>query len=453
MDVSGSQRTVLAEQRRASRSFSIRFCAGPQDQAFVVRFDRQVELLPGSDSSGAGCESRAPPRARLSTTRIVFAARRIAGQPGRKALIVLSDGYDTSSSASLGAAIETAQRADALVYSIRFLDRDVFAFEVPASQGGSPVPREGRKALERIAKETGGGYFDLTAAETLEKIYSRIEDELRNQYSLGFTPSRRARRSGLSENSCVGKTKGRDRPGPRRLLSGRMNVLGRSSFAVDSGRRRCLCAWPGPITRAAVQSITIDEANTYMFFVSRHLYLWYAANNHILNSTLMYGFTRMFGLSQFTARLPALLGAAFYISAAYRLCRLLRRIPVRATDGVCVPGVQPVHLRLSGGRARIRSGFGISDVGDGVFRRVAYAGIVPWLRPAPYPPPVRRLVRGRELFFRLRKSGGDGSRFFSAPGAGARTSGSACWPPASCPARLSSRLFPAMPCHIRIPAS
>ena len=89
---------------------------------------------------------------------------------------------------SISAAIETAQRADTLVYPIRFLDRDVFAFQVPASQGGSPVPREGRKALERIAKETGGAYFDLTAPETLEKIYGRIDDELRNQYSLGFTP-------------------------------------------------------------------------------------------------------------------------------------------------------------------------------------------------------------------------------------------------------------------------
>ncbi|HSP66438.1 MAG TPA: hypothetical protein VLN48_01845 [Bryobacteraceae bacterium] len=80
-------------------------------------------------------------------------------------------------------------------------------------------------------------------------------------------------------------------------------------------------AWA--ITRAAVQSITIDEADTYNVFVFRRLYLWYAANNHILNSTLMYGFTEWLGLSQFTARLPALLGAALYIAAAYRLCRLL----------------------------------------------------------------------------------------------------------------------------------
>jgi hypothetical protein len=81
-------------------------------------------------------------------------------------------------------------------------------------------------------------------------------------------------------------------------------------------------AWA--IARAAIQSITIDEANTYLQFVSRHLYLWYAANNHILNSTLMYGATRAMGASQFTVRLPALLGAALYIFGVYRFCRLLR---------------------------------------------------------------------------------------------------------------------------------
>ena len=94
-------------------------------------------------------------------------------------------------------------------------------------------------------------------------------------------------------------------------------------------------AWA--IARAAVQSITIDEANTYVQFVSQHLYLRYAANNHILNSTLMYGFTRLLGLSQFTARLPALLGAALYISAAYRLCRLLgASLFVQLTVFVCL---------------------------------------------------------------------------------------------------------------------
>ena len=187
IDVSGSQRTVLAEQRRASQQF-LDTVLRPGDRAFLVRFDRRIELLEDLSSLEVDAKDNGA-RGTALYDAIVSAARGLAGQPGRKALIVLSDGYDTSSSAPLAAAVETAQRADALVYSIRFLDRDVFAFQVPASQGGSPVPREGRKALEQIAKETGGTYFDLTAGETLAKIYSRIDDELRNQYSLGFTPA------------------------------------------------------------------------------------------------------------------------------------------------------------------------------------------------------------------------------------------------------------------------
>jgi hypothetical protein len=94
-------------------------------------------------------------------------------------------------------------------------------------------------------------------------------------------------------------------------------------------------AWA--ITRAAVQSITIDEAVTYNTFVFTGLYLWYAANNHILNSVLMYGFTKLLGLSQFTARLPALIGAALYIWAVYRLCRLLgASLFVQLTLFVCL---------------------------------------------------------------------------------------------------------------------
>jgi VWFA-related protein len=187
VDVSGSQRTVLAEQRRASRQFFDKVLR-KDDQAFLLIFDRQIRLiegltLPELDMKTTGAQGTALYDA------ILAAAGKISGQAGRKALIILSDGYDTASSATLNAAIETAQRADALVYSIRFLDRDIFAFEVPESKGGSPVPREGRKALERIAQETGGGYFDLSATDTLEKIYSRIEDQLRSQYSLGFTPA------------------------------------------------------------------------------------------------------------------------------------------------------------------------------------------------------------------------------------------------------------------------
>jgi VWFA-related protein len=125
-------------------------------------------------------------------------------QQGRKAVVLLSDGVDRGSKTSITGAIESAQRADMLVYSIRFADADA-ANRSPVSLGGRggrrggrfPQPQtrrrenvDGKKILERISQETGGGYFEVSSKMPLDKIYDQIEEELRNQYSLGYTPDR-----------------------------------------------------------------------------------------------------------------------------------------------------------------------------------------------------------------------------------------------------------------------
>ena len=81
------------------------------------------------------------------------------------------------------------------------------------------------------------------------------------------------------------------------------------------------------VVRARIQSITIDEADAFLIWVARsgpsH---WEAAsNNHVLNSLLTRFTTSAFGVSEFTVRLPALLGAVIYIGAAYALCRMLAK--------------------------------------------------------------------------------------------------------------------------------
>jgi VWFA-related protein len=48
----------------------------------------------------------------------------------------------------------------------------------------------GRKAMQRLAEETGGAFFQVTGDQPIEKIYTQIEDALRNQYSIGYTPQR-----------------------------------------------------------------------------------------------------------------------------------------------------------------------------------------------------------------------------------------------------------------------
>ena len=49
---------------------------------------------------------------------------------------------------------------------------------------------DGKKILERMAQETGGGYFEGNKKQTIDQVYSQIQDELRSQYSLGYTPDK-----------------------------------------------------------------------------------------------------------------------------------------------------------------------------------------------------------------------------------------------------------------------
>src|SRR6266700_946885 len=76
------------------------------------------------------------------------------------------------------------------------------------------------------------------------------------------------------------------------------------------------------VARACVQSITIDEADTYLVWVARRdpAHWQPASNNHVLNSLLMRLFTSVFEVSHLSVRAPALLGAAIYIASIYLLC-------------------------------------------------------------------------------------------------------------------------------------
>src|ERR1700733_7219971 len=75
------------------------------------------------------------------------------------------------------------------------------------------------------------------------------------------------------------------------------------------------------VARARAQSITLDEADTYFWFVINSEVFYPFPNNHVLNTVLMWMTTHAFGLSSLTARMPALLGAGIYILAFYFLCR------------------------------------------------------------------------------------------------------------------------------------
>jgi VWFA-related protein len=242
LDTSGSQRNVLDQERMASHSFLDDMLREDKDKAFVIHFDRQVELLQdltasreklasaielieperpqfgqtngtGSGGNGGGdggYGGRGGQRAGGAGTLLydaVFLASDevIKKQQGRKALIVLSDGVDRGSQETLETAIMTAQRADTVIYAIYFSGED--SFQSPFGHGGGfggrgggmgrggggRFPQEerpdGKKVLERISKETGGRMFEVSKKEPIDQVFSAIEEDLRNQYSIGYTPA------------------------------------------------------------------------------------------------------------------------------------------------------------------------------------------------------------------------------------------------------------------------
>jgi VWFA-related protein len=251
VDTSMSQRRVLDQERAASKTF-LDQVLHEKDTAFLIHFDKDVELLqdltasrpklesaleslktpeptqednppdtgggsggggwPGGGRSGGGSGGR---RGGHHAGTLLYDAVYLASnelmqkQQGRKALIILSDGVDRGSKESLETAIESAQRADTIVYSVLFKDDEEHGnhggFSFPGGMGGpgmgggrrSGGPREpeeqrpdGKKILARISKETGGRMFEVSKKQPIDQIYSSIEEELRNQYSLGFTPEK-----------------------------------------------------------------------------------------------------------------------------------------------------------------------------------------------------------------------------------------------------------------------
>lgn len=196
VDTSRSQAGVLEQERRASYTFLDQVLREGKDQAFVVHFDIQVGTLQGPTSSRDALElalARLKIPERDST--LVFSAIQEASEEpmyrlmGRKAFILLSDGVAFKEHTSITEAIEYAQRADAIIYPIHFSDPEPFSRPVVGAILAI-ASQHGKQALHRMANETGGAYFEVTASQSIEDIYAQIEEDLRNQYSIGYTPGR-----------------------------------------------------------------------------------------------------------------------------------------------------------------------------------------------------------------------------------------------------------------------
>jgi VWFA-related protein len=247
VDTSLSQRRVLGQERDAAATFLDQVLRVDKDIAFVIHFDRQVELLQdltssrqklqaalsllqtptrsdqdsSSPDSGSGQGGGPGGRGRggwggggTTLYDAIYLASNdlMAKQGGRKALIVLSDGVDRGSKKTLASATEAAQRADTLVYSVLFVDEQGsgggpggyghhgmggggwgggMGGGMGRHGGGYPPQQsrpDGKKILDRLSKETGGRLYEVSKKHPIDEDFSQIQEELRSEYSLGYTP-------------------------------------------------------------------------------------------------------------------------------------------------------------------------------------------------------------------------------------------------------------------------
>ena len=212
VDTSVSQLKVLDAERTATFHFLNNILREDKDQVFLMQFDMAVMMRQSLTASRTKLEEKlsvvdAPTRAELMQQTgggtllydaVVEAAKTMRDQRNRKALILMTDGVDTGSDLTVADAIDAAQRADTLVYSILFSDPGAYGFGEP----------DGRRVLQHLSKETGGGFFEVSKKQNIEQIFGLIEQELRSQYSLGFVSDQPVRVSEFRALQLATREKG-----------------------------------------------------------------------------------------------------------------------------------------------------------------------------------------------------------------------------------------------------
>lgn len=215
VDTSLSQERVLDAERSASFRFLDQVLRDKVDQLFIMQFDFAIQVREQLTSSRRKLEETlplvdTPSHKELELQRgggtllydaVVEACQDVMkNQSNRKALILLTDGVDFGSEATVDTAIEAAERADTLIYSILFSDSGYYGLSI-----GGP---EGRKPLMRMSKETGGGFFEVSKKLSIDQIYDVIQDELRSQYNLGYVSSDPVRVSEFRTIQLTARQKG-----------------------------------------------------------------------------------------------------------------------------------------------------------------------------------------------------------------------------------------------------
>jgi Ca-activated chloride channel homolog len=186
IDTSGSMTLALDLVKQAAEEFLIRLL--PEDKAKVGAFNDKIQVKP---ETGLPFTNNRDQLIRSLQdldfgypTRLYdavdYGISELKMVDGRKVVLVFTDGADTASRLGSGDVTERSRTEEVMVYSV--------GMENEYMNGNQRVRTSPDRGLRRLSDETGGGFFMLKKKDELGPTFTRIAQELHNQYVMGFTP-------------------------------------------------------------------------------------------------------------------------------------------------------------------------------------------------------------------------------------------------------------------------
>lgn len=178
VDISPSVAPVF-NQEKLTASVFLESIIGRRDLALVIAFDRYATLVEDFTEDVRRLTDAVKGLSLKNTGTSLYdavylaAEEKLSGETGRKAIVLISDGEDTTSTYNQSKAMIAVQRSNAVIYAI--------------SNGGNSG------TMRRMAEETGGGFFRIREGSDFQKVFEQIALELRTQYSLAYQSTNTSR--------------------------------------------------------------------------------------------------------------------------------------------------------------------------------------------------------------------------------------------------------------------
>lgn len=192
MDTSPSTAGKMDFSKRAAKDFLYTVVRLRKDKAAFMTFDHKVDLIQDFTDKldllddAVDKVKKTGEKTRLYDSIWEFSDEKLRNMPGRRVIVLITDGEDTFSKATLANAIDLAQRTETTIFGIS--TKAGFLGSVPGVEAGM-VKDKGDKDLTELCEKTGGEAFFTGDMLQLERAFKKISEELRSQYIITYRPA------------------------------------------------------------------------------------------------------------------------------------------------------------------------------------------------------------------------------------------------------------------------